>query len=117
MTNRFSSFPGRHRLNRADFDAINRAALAALPSLLARLLPGGRIVGREYMVRNPRRNDRRPGSFKINLVTGRWADFAAGDRGGDVVSLIAFLEGLSQFQAAHLLAAMLGLTAGRHLYG
>jgi hypothetical protein len=33
-----------------DFDRINRAALARLPDLLARWLPGGRMEGREYVV-------------------------------------------------------------------
>ena len=43
---------------------------------------------------NPTRADRRPGSFSVNTRTGRWADFATGDRGGDVVSLAAYLHGL-----------------------
>jgi hypothetical protein len=60
-------------------------------------------------VRNPRRPDRRPGSFLINLRTGKWADFATGDKGGDPVSLAAFLFGLSQSKAAEELARMLGV--------
>ena len=92
-----------------DFDAINRAALPAIPSILARLLPGGKGIAGEYVVRNPRRSDMKPGSFKINLRTGRWADFATGDKGGDVVSLVAYVEGVSQGEAARLLAQMLGL--------
>ena len=44
-----------------------------------------------YVALNPTRNDRRPGSFKINIRTGRWCDFATGDRGGDPVSLVAYL--------------------------
>ena len=32
---------------------------------------------REYVALNPTRADKRAGSFKINLQTGRWADFAA----------------------------------------
>ncbi len=59
-----------------DFGAINRAALAALPAILARLLPGGKTVAGEYVALNPTRVDRRAGSFKINLRSGRWADFA-----------------------------------------
>ena len=47
------------------------------------------MEGHEYVARNPTRADRRPGSFKINLRTGRWADFATGDKGGDPVSLAA----------------------------
>lgn len=45
----------------------------------------------------------------MNLATGRWADFATGDRGGDPVSLVAFLFDLSQGEAARRLAAMLGV--------
>ena len=92
-----------------DFVEINRAALSALPWLLDRWLPGGRREGREYTVRNPRRADRRPGSFRINLNTGRWADFATGDRGGDVVSLAAYLHSISQAEAARRIADMLGI--------
>ncbi len=94
---------------RIDFNRVNRAALAALPALLARWLPGGRAEGAEYVVRNPRRVDHRPGSFRINIRTGRWADFATGDRGGDVVSLAAYLSGLKQSKAAEKLAGMLGI--------
>lgn len=92
-----------------DFAAVNRAALGRLPDILARWLPGGRIEGREYIVRNPRRRDHRPGSFKINIDTGRWADFATGDKGGDPISLAAYLAGCSQIDAARQLAVMLGI--------
>jgi hypothetical protein len=94
-----------------DFDAINRAALAALPAVLHRLVPDGKTIAREYVALNPTRADRRPGSFKVNLRTGHWADFATGDRGGDPVSLVAYLEGCSQSDAARLLGRMLGLDA------
>ena len=92
-----------------DFDLINRAALAVLPSLLIRWAPGGTVQGSEYIARNPTRADRRPGSFSINLCTGKWADFATGDKGGDVVSLAAYLAGMGQAEAARNLAEMLGL--------
>jgi hypothetical protein len=94
---------------RLDFDLINRAALAQLDAILLRWLPGGRIEGSEYTARNPKRHDRRLGSFKINRRTGRWMDFATGDAGGDPISLAAFLFGLSQFEAARRLAQMLGI--------
>jgi hypothetical protein len=92
-----------------DFDAVNRAARAVLPALLARWLPDGRRVGREWIARNPMRDDRRAGSFSVNLATGQWADFATGDRGGDPVSLAAYLGSLTQVEAARALAAMLKL--------
>ncbi|MCZ6608357.1 MAG: hypothetical protein O7A64_11885 [Alphaproteobacteria bacterium] len=94
---------------RIDFAAVNRAALAALPALLRRWLPDGRQVGREYLARNPLRADRRSGSFKINVRTGRWADFATGDAGGDVISLCAYLAGIGQAEAAQSLGRMLGM--------
>ncbi|WP_234052606.1 MULTISPECIES: hypothetical protein [unclassified Xanthobacter] len=95
-----------------DFAAINGAALAALPSILARWLPGGRRQGAEYVVRNPKRADGRPGSFSINLRSGRWSDFATGDAGGDPVSLAAYLFDLTQADAARRLAAMLNVKGG-----
>jgi hypothetical protein len=99
---------------RIDFARVNRCALAVLPSLLARWLPGGCTEGAEYVVLNPRRADHRPGSFRINTRTGRWADFAIDRaRGGDVVSLAAYLGGIGQVEAAERLAAMLGIEA-RH---
>ncbi len=107
--------PTSNRCNRpagpVDFAAVDRAALGRLPEILARWLPGGRIEGREYVVHNPKRRDRRQGSFKINLDTGRWADFASGDKGGDPISLAADLAGCSQVDAARRLAAMLGVAA------
>lgn len=96
-----------------DFAAINRAAVARLDDILRRWLPDGRYEGREYVVRNPRRHDHTPGSFKINLQTGRWADWAADARGGDPISLAAYLFQLSQVEAARRLADMLGLADDR----
>jgi hypothetical protein len=91
------------------FAAVNQAALAMWPLLLRRWLPDGRRVGHEWVALNPKRADRRPGSFCVNLTTGRWADFATGDRGGDPVSLAAYLAGIGQGEAARRLAGILGL--------
>lgn len=96
---------------RIDFARVNRAALSRLDDILWRWVPGGRIEGNEYVVLNPRRPDRRLGSFKINRTTGKWADWSSGDKGGDPVSLAAFLFGLSQAEAARRLADMLGIAA------
>jgi hypothetical protein len=92
-----------------NFADINRAALAAFPAVLARILPGGKRVGAEIVALNPRRADRHLGSFKINRYNGKWADFSTGDKGGDPISLVAYLAGVSQAKAARLLAQMLGL--------
>lgn len=92
------------------FDRVNQAALAALPDMLNRWLPDGKRQGFEYVVRNPTRVDSRLGSFSINLRTGKWADFATGDSGGDPISLAAYLSGKSQIEAARSLAKMLGIS-------
>jgi hypothetical protein len=103
---------GVSRRGPIDFAAVNCAALPRLPELVQRWLPDGYRRGDEWVARNPRRSDRRPGSFKINLRTGRWADFAIGVTGGDPVSLAAYLAGIGQVHAAHSLAAMLGVGRG-----
>ena len=64
-----------------DFTRINQAALASFPAVLNRLLPRGKTVGRELVALNPRRPDRNLGSFKVNQINGRWADFATGENG------------------------------------
>lgn len=51
--------------------------------------PGGTLDGAEYVARNPVRDDKRAGSFKVNVRTGSWADFATdGLRGRGVDSLV-----------------------------
>ena len=93
------------------FRAVNAAALPRLESLCRHWLPGGRREGREFVALNPTRHDRHLGSFRINLQTGRWADFATGDAGGDPISFYAYLNGLKQIEAARALARDLGVSA------
>jgi hypothetical protein len=100
-----------------DFDRINFEALSDLEAVCRRLLPDGRCTGHEYVALNPHRADRRLGSFKINLRTGVWCDFASGDMGGDPISLVAFIENCKQGEAALKLARMLDLDAGGRRHG
>ena len=97
------------RGNPVDFGAINQVALVYLPALVRRWCPQGRMCGAEWVALNWKRGDRKPGSFCINTKTGRWADFACGAKGGDVISLAAYLFHTSQVQAARTLAAVLGV--------
>src|SRR5215213_1682216 len=96
---------------RIDFDAIRSASQRHALAVCQRLLPGGRVAAGEYVVRNPKRADRTPGSFKVNLRTGRWADFATGERGGDLISLVAWRFDLNQAEAARRLASLLSIPA------
>ena len=86
-----------------DYAAINLSCLARFPALLGCWLPDGFKKGGEWVAPNPTRHDNRAGSFSINIDTGRWADFATGDKGGDPISLYAYLNDLSQSQAAQAL--------------
>ena len=94
-----------------NYAAIAEAAIRALPEILPRWLPDGKIVGREYVALNPKRGDRTAGSFTVNTTNGKWADFATGDKGGDAIALAAWLFNLPQPEAARRVAAMLGMSA------
>jgi hypothetical protein len=86
---------------------IAEAARANSEGVVRQWLPNGKRVGPEWTALNPRRDDRHIGSFRINLRTGAWADFATNDHGGDLVSLAAYLFCLNQAEAALRLAQML----------
>lgn len=97
-----------------DFATVNSAALARLPEVLARLLPGGRAVGPEWHAGSLNGD---PGdSLRVRMRgerAGRWADFATGEKGGDPVSLAAAVARTRQIEGAKQLARMLGLDATR----
>ena len=96
-------------MNRIDFQFIASHALAHATELLDEWLPGGRVSGCEYVALNPTREDHHPGSFRINIQTGHWADFAANYKGGDLISLYAYINNISQAQAAKYIASKLCL--------
>jgi hypothetical protein len=98
-------------MSRIAFQRIAGAALRNADALVRRWLPDGRREGAEWVARNPRRNDQRLGSFKVNTRTGRWGDFATGDGGSDLIGLAAFLFNLKQGEAALRIADMLGVDA------
>lgn len=100
----------REHSNYVDFDRVREGARQNALAICRRLLPGGTLRGNEYVARNPKRADRTPGSFSINVRTGAWADFATGDKGRDLIGLVAFLFDLPRITAAQKLAFLLGLS-------
>jgi hypothetical protein len=94
---------------RIAFERIADAALRHTDTLVRRWLPNGKREGSEWVALNPTRSDSRKGSFKVNLATGRWSDFATGDRGGDLIALAAYLHRLNQADAAKRIGDMLGI--------
>lgn len=92
-----------------NFEAVNKAALTHSIAILQRWLPDGKIHGHEYTAKNPRRQDHALGSFRINIHSGKWADFATGDKGAGFISLAAYLSGQKPYDIALELAQMLGI--------
>lgn len=86
------------------------AALAQFDDTMQTLgLVGGKRQGKEYLPLNPNRTDHTPGSFSISIDSGAWMDGATGDKGGDLVSLAAYVWGVKQAEAGRRLAAHYGI--------
>lgn len=98
----------QHNQAKIDFIYLNFQIKPYILQLLMQLLPGGKLENREYVALNPTRSDQHLGSFRINTFTGKWADFATNDKGGDFISLWAYVKGVSQTDAAHELHTMIG---------
>jgi hypothetical protein len=84
---------------RVDFMTIRRQSCASIELVLNRYLAGGRWEGSEYVIRNPTRRDASPGTFKMNR-NGVWSDFATGEKGEDLIDLVAYLTSKSKLEAA-----------------
>jgi hypothetical protein len=91
------------------FSELNARLLPSLPTLVSQWLPSGKRQADEWVALNPTRNDKKLGSFRINIHTGKWADFSTNDAGGDLVSLYAYLHGYTQKEAADRLAQNIGV--------
>ena len=96
---------------RNDIRRLNEIILPMVAALVPSVLPQGRRQGVYWVALNPTRIDRTLGSFKINLSNGKWADYATGDSGGDLISLAAYLYGMRQGEAADYIASLAGVAA------
>ena len=78
-----------------------RAAEIGLPYIKS-WLPAGHEENGQWVCLNPNRNDSHEGSFKINLTTGAFNDYADDEMvGKDCVTLYARLNNLTNYEAAH----------------
>ncbi|MBA1230873.1 DUF927 domain-containing protein [Pseudomonas viridiflava] len=98
---------------RPSFAQVKTAALRNIDKVLAHWLPNGKRVdgGKEYTAPNPTRTDKRAGSLKISISKGTWSDFATGDKGGDLIDLVRYIDGGTDVEACNKLADLLGVTA------
>ena len=92
---------------RVNIAEVARAARPHLLELCQRWLPGGRLMGHEWTCGSL--SGEVGTSCKVNIRTGKWADFATNAKGGDLVALCAAIHGLSQREAAERMAVMLGV--------
>ncbi len=74
--------------------------------ILRQLVGEGKIEGNDYVALNPRRNDKHRGSFRIDIATGRFYDFATEDRGGSVIDLAMFVYNCGIVEAAQRLESL-----------
>lgn len=86
-----------------NFQALAEDLLARARSLLPQWLPGGKFRGHEFQCGDLSGNAGT--SLSINVNTGKWADFATGDKGGDLISLYAAIHRMGQGEAAKELGA------------
>lgn len=92
------------------FKEVAQAALGCAADLVHNWLPDGKQQGDEWVARNPCRDDKKAGSFSVNMRTGVWSDFASDDGGADLVSLYGFLFTNDDQKAALMdLAKQLGI--------
>jgi putative DNA primase/helicase len=89
------------------FTALADALLAQADTLVPMWLPGGTKRGHEYVCGSL--SGGTGASCSVNLVNGKWADFAANEAGKDLVGLYAAIHGLAMGKAAVQLARELGL--------
>lgn len=91
-----------HELLPSDyFEQVGQLALDYVDAILEHWLPEGEQRGRHYKAYNPLRADSSLGSFSINIETAVWKDFAIDEGGGDLVSLVCYLDQLEyQSEAA-----------------
>ena len=81
-----------------DFELIARAALSNGSTLVSSWLPGGKLVGKEWTCASLSGDAGE--SLKVNLTTGKWADFATGEKGRDLISLYASIRKIKNSDAA-----------------
>lgn len=92
-----------------DFLSLAQRLLSQSRTLLAQWFPAGKVRGHEFVVGDLAGAEGE--SLSINLNTGRWGDFSSGEKGGDLISLYAAMEGITQGEAAKRLSADTSITA------
>jgi hypothetical protein len=91
----------------SDWSAIKQMGLLQLPDLLKEWFPNGRVKGGEFQVGSL--EGEKGTSLSINLRKGCGADFATGQKFGDVIDLYAAKFHVEPKEAARVLADRFGI--------
>lgn len=89
------------------FQTVKAALSGRMEEVVTDLLPGGRVMGREYVCASLAGGQ--GDSCKTNLSSGVGCDFATGERWSDVIDLAVRVWNVSPFQAAKRLTERFGI--------
>jgi hypothetical protein len=98
--------PSKSRPRVTSEQQLNQKLLPHAETLIAQWTPDVRREVDELVMRNPAREDRELGSFKFNVTTGAWSDFAAPEqfKGNGLVQLYAAINGITTPRAVEKLS-------------
>jgi putative DNA primase/helicase len=97
----------RQELPPIDFKALADALMGMADSLVPDWLPGGQRNGHEWTCGSLA--GEAGSSCSVNMVNGKWSDFASEERGKDLLSLYAAIHNIKMHEAAVQLARAHGL--------
>ena len=89
-----------------DFKGLNDSLLFRAKEVLPQWFPGGKFISGEFVVAGL--DGGSGGSLSINWRKGVWKDFATDETGGDLISLYAAQNGMTQGQAFKALSQEFG---------
>lgn len=89
-------------MNKLDFEGLARTLLSQCRVFLPQWLSGGKLIGVEWTCGDL--SGKAGNSLKVNVHSGKWADFASGDKGGDLISLYAAIHSIDQKKAYDILS-------------
>lgn len=98
---------GREDLPPIQFGALADALLQSIDRLVPAWLPGGEQQGHEYKCGSLAGG--KGDSCSVNMISGKWSDFATGESGRDLLDLYAGIHGLTKGRAAIAVAREEGL--------
>ncbi|MGA0002184.1 MAG: hypothetical protein ACO3IZ_11115, partial [Steroidobacteraceae bacterium] len=84
-------------MNKLDFNTLAQRLLISAETLVPQWLSGGRRRGHEWVCGDLAGGE--GDSCSVNLLSGRWADFATNERGGDLIGLYAAIHEISMGDA------------------